>query len=406
MSEENFIKNNTDLISDLKLRASYGILGNQSIPDYQYLPPTILTGDPTLNYPFGAGLRQAVAVGAIVVSTSSPEIRWEQSATFNAGLDLSILNERFLLVLDYFRTRTTDMLVKVPLPPSSGLLADPFLNGGEMQNQGIDAVLTYRKNTGALRFDITANVSASRNKILKLGFADEAFTDGYMDYNNYPTTRTEVGGEIGRFYLYQTAGVIKTQKELDDVKTLQPNAQLGDIRYVDINGDGELNDADRTFMGSGLPRMEYGLTSNFNYRNFDLNIFFQGTLGNYMYNGAKRLMYQNTIFNKSTDLLNAWSAENPNSNIPRATVVDANGNMARPSDLFLEKASYLRLKSLQLGYRFKVKGFNTLRAYVGASNLFTITKYTGYDPGVVNYSSFARGVDRGLYPYRAVYLQD
>lgn len=398
LSEEKFIKNNIDAISDLKLRASYGILGNQSIPDYQYLPPTVTSGGPTLNYPFGAGLRQAVAIGAIITSATSPEIKWEQSATFNAGIDLSLLNEKFLLILDYFRTRTSDMLVKIPLPPSSGLLQDPFRNGGEMQNQGVDVALTYRKTTGALRFDITANVSASRNKILKLGFADEAFTDGYMDYNNYPTTRTEVGGEIGRFYLYKTAGVIKTQKELDDAQVLQPNAKLGDIRYVDVNGDGELNDGDRTFMGSGLPRMEYGLTSNFTYRNFDLNVFFQGTLGNSMYNGAKRLMYQNTIFNKSTDLLNAWSPANAGSDIPRVTVIDANGNMSRPSDLFLEKASYLRLKSLQLGYRFKVKGFNMVRAYVGASNVFTITKYTGYDPGVVNYSSFARGVDRGLYP--------
>ncbi len=398
VSEENFFKNNVENISELKLRASYGILGNQNIPDYQYLPAVINSGTPTVNYPFGGGLRQGVSVGAIVTGATSPDIRWEQSATFNTGLDLSILNERLLLIVDYFHTRTSDMLVTIPLPPSSGLLENPIRNGGEMTNQGLDLSLTYRKNNGDLRFDITANVSTSRNKIVKLGYADESFTDGYMDFNNYPTTRTEVGGEIGRFYLYQTAGVIKTEKELQEVQTLQPNAQLGDLRFVDVNNDGELNDADRTFMGSGLPRMEYGLTTNFSFRNFDLNIFFQGTQGNYMYNGAKRLMYQNTIFNKSTDLLNAWSPQNPNSDIPRVSVIDANGNMARPSDLFLEKGSYLRLKSMQLGYRFTVKGFNVLRAYVGATNLFTITNYSGYDPGVVNYSSFARGVDRGLYP--------
>ncbi|KIC96214.1 SusC/RagA family TonB-linked outer membrane protein [Flavihumibacter solisilvae] len=398
VSEEKFFRDNVNGVSDLKLRASYGILGNQGIPDYLYLPATVTSGDPTVNYPFGTGLRQSIAVGSIITKASSPDIRWEQSATFNAGFDLSFWNEKLLLVADFFRTKTTDMLVTIPLPPSSGLLSNPIRNGGEMQNQGIDLALTYRKTEGALKFDITANAAASRNKILKLGYADEAFTDGYMDYNNFPTTRTEVGGEIGRFFLYETSGVIRSQKELDDARALQPNAQLGDLRFVDVNGDGELNDDDRTFMGSGLPRIEYGLTTNFTYRNFDLNIFFQGTQGNYMYNGAKRLMYQNTIFNKSTDLLSAWTPDNASSDIPRVTVVDANGNMSRPSNLFLEKASYFRLKSMQLGYRFNVKGFNLLRAYVGATNVFTITKYSGYDPGVVNYSSFARGVDRGLYP--------
>ena len=404
LSEEGFLRDRLGPVSDLKLRASYGVLGNQGIPDYLYLPATVSSGNPAVNYPFGAGLRQNIAVGAIITNASSPDIRWEQSATFNAGLDLSLLQERILVVVDYFRTRTTDMLVTIPLPPSAGLLSNPIRNGGEMQNQGIDLSMTYRNNNRKLKYDITANLTASRNKILQLGYADEAFTDGYMDYNNFPTTRTEVGGQIGRFYLYETAGVIRNQKELDEVKTLQPNAQLGDLRFVDVNGDGELNDSDRRFMGSGLPKLEYGISANLSYQRFDLNIFFQGTQGNYMYNGAKRLMYQNTIFNKSTDLLDAWTPANPNSNIPRVTVVDANSNMGRPSDLFLEKASYLRLKSMQLGYRFNLKGIQTLRLYMGASNIFTITDYSGYDPGVVNYSSFARGVDRGLYPLSRNYF--
>lgn len=398
ISREKFFLENIKAISDLKLRASYGILGNQNIPDYLYLPSTVSTGNTAVNYPFGGGLRQKVAVGAIITRASSPDIRWEQSATFNTGFDLSILNEKILVVFDYFNTRTRDMLVTVPLPPSAGLLENPIRNGGELQNQGFDLGLTYRKSNGNLRFDISGNISASKNKILRLGFADESFTDGYMDYNNFPTTRTEVGGAIGRFFLYKTDGIIKTQKELDDVLPLQPNAKLGDVRFADTNGDGELNDDDRIYMGSGLPKFEYGITANFSYKNFDLNIFFQGTQGNKIYNGAKRLMYQNTILNKSTDLLNAWTSSNPNADIPRVTVNDENGNMARPSDLFLENGSYFRLKSMQLGYRFKLKNINTLRAYVGATNVFTITQYTGYDPGVVGYSSFSRGVDRGLYP--------
>ena len=400
ISRENFFANSIKGISDLKLRASYGILGNQSIADYQYLPATISVGNGNgnLNYPFGTGLRQKIAIGAIITGASSPDIRWEQSATFNAGFDLSVMNEKFLVIFDYFRTRTKDMLVQIPLPPSSGLLSNPTRNGGELENQGFDLAITYRKSGGDLKFDLTGNISLSKNKILKLGFADESFTDGYMDYKNYPTTLTEVGGSVGRFFLYKTNGIIKTQKELDDILPLQPNAKLGDVKFADTNGDGELNDDDRVYMGSGLPKFEYGLATNVTYKNFDLNIFFQGTQGNKMYNGAKRLMYQNTIFNKSSDLLNAWTPSNPGSDIPRVTIRDENGNMARPSDMFLENGSYLRLKSMQLGYRFTLKNINTLRAYIGATNVFTITKYTGYDPGIVGYSSFARGADRGLYP--------
>lgn len=267
-----------------------------------------------------------------------------------------------------------------------------------MQNQGVDLSLSYRGNAGEWKYSLTTNISVSRNKIKRLGYADESYTDGYLDYNNFPTTLTKVGGEIGRFYLYKTNGVIKTQKDLDEVKAYQPNAQLGDVKFVDVNKDGVLNDDDRVFMGSGLPKMEYGLTGNVSYRNWDLNFFFQGTLGNKIYDGARRLTWQTTIFNKSTDLLNAWSPSNPNSNIPRVTILDPNQTMSLPSDLFLENGSYLRLKSLQLGYRFKLRNINTLRIYAGGSSLLTVTGYKGFDPGVVNYSPFARGVDRGLYP--------
>jgi len=398
VSEENFFSSLHNTISDLKLRASYGILGNQNIPDYLYLPAPLNIGNSTVNYPFGPGLRQAVAIGAIITNASSPNIQWEQSKTMNFGMDLSILKDKVTLTADYFRTTTTDMLVQLPLPPTAGLLSNPLRNGGEMQNHGLDLSLTYRKNTGELHYNFIANLSFSRNKINRLGYANESYTDGYLNYNNMPTTLTQVGGEIGRFYLYKTAGVIKTQKDLNAVLPYQPNAQLGDVKFVDVNGDGNLNASDRVFMGSGLPKMEFGFTSNFSYKGFDLNLFFQGTVGNKIYDGAKYLMWQNTTFNKSTELLGAWSPAHPNSNIPRVTVLDPNQNMSLPSDLFLENGSYLRLKSAQLGYRFKLKNVNTMRIYFGASNILTLTGYKGFDPGVVNYSPFSRGVDRGLYP--------
>lgn len=408
ISNENFFKDNIHVINDLKLRASYGTLGNQAIPDYLYLPPPVSSNNPgdgvNVNYPFGQGLRQNIAIGNIITTVSSPDIRWEQSATANIGMDVSLLNNKILVVLDVFKTNTKDMLIRLPLPPSNGLLSNPLRNGGEMENKGIDLSTTYRKSNGNIKFDLTGNVTINRNKIIKLGTAGEYYTDGYLDYNNFPTTRTQVGNEVGQFFLYKTNGVIHNQKELDDVIGFQPNAQLGDISYVDINNDGILNDDDRVYLGSGLPKIEYGFTANFYYKNFDLNIFFQGTQGNKIYNGTKRLLYANQLWNKTPELLNAWSSSNPASNIPRNTLDDLNGNNSLPSDRFLENGSYLRLKNLQVGYNLKVKTFNSARLFVGASNVFTITKYTGYDPGVVNYSSFARGVDRGLYPLSKSYF--
>ncbi len=409
ISDEEFFKKNISLINDFKLRGSYGILGNQSIPDYLYLPPPVSTNDPNngvnINYPFGPGLRQAIATGNIITTASSPNIQWEQSATANLGFDMSLLKDKISVIFDVFKTKTSKMLIRQPLPPSSGLLSNPLTNAGELENKGMDIATTYRSNNaGAVKFDITGNFTMNRNKVLKLGTANEYYLDGYLDYNNFPTTRTEVGHSIGEFYVYKTNGVIKTDQQLADARKLQPNAQKGDLMFVDVNKDGYLNDADRVYAGSGLPKFEYGLTSNIYYKNFDLNIFIQGTLGNKMYNGIKRLLYTNGPWNKSTDLLNAWTSQNSNSNIPRNSYTDPNGNFSVPSDIFLENGSYLRLKSVQLGYTPKLKGFNTIRLYVGANNVFTITKYTGFDPGVVNYSSFARGVDRGLYPLsRSIY---
>ncbi len=402
ISNEKFFKNNISFINDFKIRGSYGILGNQSIPDYLYLPPPVSINDPNsdvnINYPLGPGLRQAIATGNIITTASSPNIQWEQSATANIGFDLSMFKDKVLIVFDAFKTKTKDMLISLPLPPSAGLLSNPLANAGEMENKGIDISATYKKNSRTVKFDITGNFTLNRNKIIKLGTASEYYLDGYLDYNNFPTTRTETGFGIGQFYLFKADGIIKTDKELDAAKILQPNASLGDIRFADVNGDVQLTDDDRTYFGSGLPKFEYGLTANIYYKNFDLNIFIQGTQGNKIYNGIKRLLYTNGLWNKSTDLLDGWSLSNPGSNIPRNTFSDPNGNFSRPSNLFLEDGSYLRLKSMQIGYNPQIKNFNAVRIYIGATNVFTITKYTGFDPGVVNYSSFARGVDRGLYP--------
>ncbi len=392
---------NSDFISQLKPRFSYGTLGNQLIGEHLFLS-RISTGGAQLNYPFGEGISQGVLVGAISTSLPTPDIRWEETATTNVGVDMGFLENRIRLTFDYFDAKTKDMLVFVPVPSTSGVTSNPLTNGGNLENKGWEASVKYAPvATEDFSFDITANISASENKVTKLGFADESFTDGFIEFNNFPTTRTEVGGEIGRFYLYRADGIFQSQAEID-AHGVQPTASPGDIRFVDTNGDGVLGDDDKQFMGSGLPDFEYGLNLNATYKNFDVSLFFQGVSGNKIYNGAKMWFYRTDRQNMSADLINAWSPDNTGSSIPRNVFGDPNNNI-RPSSYFLEDGSYLRLKNLQIGYTLPSSVMNKIsvdraRVFFTANNLFTITDYSGFDPGLANGGTFTRGVDRGFYP--------
>ena len=405
MHQEDFF--NSSFISEFKPRFSYGTLGNQNIDDHLFLA-RIASGGAQLNYPFGQEIQQEILVGAINTSLPTPDIKWEETTTTNIGLDLGFMEDKWLVNLDYFRSKTKDMLVSVPVPGSSGITTFPLTNGGEMENKGWELSTTYRKKEGGFQYDITANLSGSSNKITKLGFADESFTEGYIEFFNFPTTRTEVGGEIGRFYLFQTDGIFQDQAEVD-AHGVQPNASPGDLKFVDTNGDGTLGDDDKVYFDSGLPKIEYGLTFNGYYKSFDFTLFFQGTQGNKMYNGMKMWLYRtDRIENVSADLVNAWSPTNTGSDIPRNVSTDPNSN-TRPSDYYLEDGSYLRLKNLQIGYTLPISllkkaSISKARIYVSAYNLLTLTSYTGFDPGISNSGLFTRGVDRGFYPLSKSYV--
>lgn len=392
---------NSDVISQFKPRFSYGTLGNQLIGDHLFLA-RIGSGGQQLNYPFGEGQVQPIVVGAISTSLPTPDIQWEETATTNIGIDLGFLQNQITFSFDYFTSETTDMLVNVPIPATSGITSFPLTNGGNLENKGWEFSASYNSGSdGEFTYSIGANISGSSNKVTKLGVADEAFTDGFIEFNNFPTTRTEVGGEIGRFYLFEADGIFQTQAEVDS-HGVQPNAAPGDLRFVDTNGDGVLDDDDKQFMGSGLPDFEYGINFSANYKNFDLSLFFQGTQGNNIYNGVRMWLYRTDRSNMSADLLNAWSPQNTGSNIPRNIFGDPNNNI-RPSSYFLEDGSYFRLRNLQVGYTFpeKVMGnipIDNIRLYLTATNLFTITDYSGFDPALGNGGTFTRGVDRGFYP--------
>ncbi|MBC8770090.1 TonB-dependent receptor [Arenibacter sp. BSSL-BM3] len=391
----------SDLISMLKPRFSYGTLGNQLIPEHLFLS-RISSGGQQLNYPFGEGASQPIVVGAISTSLPTPDIRWEETATTNIGLDIGFLQNRIKGSFDYFISKTTDMLVSVPIPASSGITTFPLTNGGNLENKGWEFSTTYSsENNKDFSYDITANISGSKNKVTKLGVANESFTDGFIEFNNFPTTRTEVGGEIGRFYLFKADGIFQNQAEID-AHGIQPNAAPGDLKFLDTSGDGALDDDDKEFLGSGLPDFEYGITLTGRYKNFDASMFFQGTQGNEIYNGVKMWLYRTDRQNMSPDLLNAWTPQNAGSSIPRNAFGDPNNNI-RPSSYFLEDGSYFRLKNIQIGYTMPESVINKLtiskmRLYVTANNVFTVTDYSGFDPGLGNGGTFTKGVDRGFYP--------
>ncbi|NGP89067.1 SusC/RagA family TonB-linked outer membrane protein [Fodinibius halophilus] len=402
ISEESFF--NFDNITNFKLRASLGKLGNQEIGNYQFIP-TISAGSNYINYVLGE--EQNIYNGAIITNFAATDIKWETTTSRNIGVDLSLYDDKIQFTADYYNNVTSDMLVNIPIPATSGSSAGPLTNGGEMETEGVEFSARYSEGNGPFTYNVRANISTSRNTVTKLGFKDEAFTGGYIEYGTHPTTRTVVGGEIARFYLYETDGLFQNAQEVQAHSSssglLQPNAAPGDVRFKDTNGDGVLNEDDKVYMGSAAPDFEYGLTFNANYQNFDLSVFVQGTYGNKMYNGTKFLTHRtdrNT--NYSTELLDAWTPQNTDTDVPRNISGDPNGN-ARPSDRFLEDASYLRIKNLQLGYTLPDKllgnsGVSKFRVYVSFENLATLTSYSGFDPSLNNFSLFRRGVDSGLYP--------
>ncbi|MFA8435272.1 MAG: SusC/RagA family TonB-linked outer membrane protein [Marinifilaceae bacterium] len=398
----------TDIINDLKIRASWGKLGNQEIPNYMY-QNTLAKG-----YPYMYAGKTEPNFGVISTSFPNDDIKWETTISRNIGVDFQILDSKIGFTAEYFNNKTEDMLVNVPIPMSFGGYNSILKNAGEMENKGLEFSLSYRKHEGEFNYSVTANLSATKNKVLSLGSSDEAIEGGYLGYNTESTTKTKVGGSVADFYLYQMDGIFQSDAEAKayqkDGEMIQPNAQAGDIRFKDVNNDGKIDNDDKIFSGSSLPDFEYGLNFNASYKNFDLSMYIHGVYGNKIFNGVKYntescMGYRN--YSKTT--LNAWSEKNKNNSVPRLTYNDPNQN-SRVSSRFLEDGSFIRLKNIQIGYtipkeKLEGLGISFCRFYASANNLFTITDYSGYDPEIGGEDPnndgdelYWRGVDNGVYP--------
>ncbi|RYY52856.1 MAG: TonB-dependent receptor [Chitinophagaceae bacterium] len=402
VSQEQFMRD-VKSISDLKFRVSYGVIGNQSIPPYQSLA---LVG-PYGEGAFNTGSGSEVYTGQEPLSFVNSALKWETTQQFDAGFDLSLFRNRITFTADFYKKKTSDLLLSSPIPSTSGFTTT-LLNIGNIENHGIDLDLRSINLRGALEWTSAVNFSLNRNKITRLNSETDVILENAILLRN--------GLSIGTFYGYEFDGIFQTDAEAASSAVLvgqepgSPNvasrAKAGDRRYVDINKDGKIDASDRKILGSAQAKFTYGFNNSFSYKNIDLSFFIQGSYGNKManFNNYDLLNFngQNNVLKEAG--LGRWTPDNPSSKYPRAL---AAGSLDQGifSSAIVEDASYLRLKNITLSYNLpasvisRIKMSN-LRLYVSATNLFTITNYSGYDPEANTYgqSTTLVGLDLGGYP--------
>ena len=405
VAEEKFMEN-VHWLDQLKLRGGYGVLGNQEIDNYQY-SSTITTG---INYPDGNG---GLLQGAFPKNFANPDIKWEETAMTNVGIDFMAFNNRLSLTADYYVKNTKDILLTVPIPISSGGANDPIRNAGKIRNNGFEFNLGWMDQPNPdISYGINLIGSFNKNKVIAMGSESGSIKGGSTN-QNITTSETKAGYPIGGYWLISTAGYFNSQEEVDayakDGKKIQPAAEPGDIKFVDANNDGVINDDDRVFQGSPFPDFTFALNGNMRYKNFDLSIGLQGVLGNKIYNATRQTLEDVTKgSNFLASCLDYWTPENKNASHPRLTWDDPNRNTRAKSDRYLENGSYLRLRSVQLGYTFPQTWFKGAiqhaRVYINAENLFTITSYSGYSPDVNADNANYRGFDNFIYPTNRTFM--
>ena len=388
VSNEPFFKNKKlDFISSFKLRGSWGQLGNQEIGIYPF-SSLVETGQRV--YSFGNQL----VTGATIVETGNSNIRWETTTQTNIGLDMSFWKDRLSLVADIYRKTTNDILVRVPVPQAGGSERPPYVNAGSVENTGIELGLIYKNKFRDFRYTIGANISALKNEVLSIAQSEPIL--GGFGLSDGPLTRTEAGYSIGSFYIWKMLGIFQTQAEIDNSPFQNRDTRPGDVKFADLNGDNKVDDKDRGHFGNPFPKFNYGVNVAATWRNFDFSMLLQGVQGNdvYFLNGNFAYETQSRGFNSYEAILNRWTPTNTNTNIPKVSLDDRNGNR-RPSTRWIEDGSYVRIRNITLGYNLKNvlkwKAVGALRIYVTAQNAFTWTKYPGFDPEIQANTNDTRG---------------
>ncbi len=404
ISNEKFFEPLLKYVNNLKLRGSWGMIGDmQALGNYDYIPGIDHTGPYEGFWAiFGPSGNETLYQGATQSAAVNTKLGWETKTTTNIGLDFDLLNSRLYGSVEWFSSKSTDLLLNLKTAWVTGV-STKWTNYGEMRNSGFEFMVGWRDKVNDFSYSVSANLSTVRNEVLRLG--DSYYESGVNNIN-----RSEPGRSIGDFYLIQFDGIFQNMDEVFNhtttlpdgtVKVIQPNAQPGDVRYVDANGDGMIDTNDRVWCGSPLPKLEGGLTFSCEWKGIDFNMFWAGRYGNKIFNDVRYATLAFTVDNLPADV-NPWTWDNPSNEYPRMYSGSTDNNLYYV-DRFLEDGSYLRLKNIQIGYTFPEKwlkklSISRLRAYVGGSNLLTITKYKGYDPDIICTDVFGQGNDTGQYP--------
>ncbi len=407
ISQEEFFPKDIAL-NNLKFRVSWGRLGNENaLGYYDFLALISTYNEMYQGYVKGNG--DNAWAGSIARGLENRSLKWETTDTKNIGFDFGFFNSKLTGTLNYYYNQTEDLLITKVLPPSAGM-TNPTLNVGKIRNTGFELELNWGDAIKDFDYNIGFNMSTTKNKVVELSDADQVLQGEGLKYGteHFPT-ETRVGKPIGAFYLYRTDGIFQSMDEVNahvnkDGQLLQPNAQPGDIRFKDLDGNGSIDAGDKEYCGSGIPTLEANLNLSFGYKGFDLSIVLGSAWNFKLYNGNK-YFYEgmNSKSNMLKSTLNAWTPDNRNTDVPRAVYQDPNGNM-KESDRFLENGDFVRLRQAQLGYtlpkslmqKFYIE---KLRFYVSGENLFTITGYDGIDPEFSRASVLNTGVDKLIYPF-------
>lgn len=404
ISDEEFF-GESKVLNFAKLRASYGIIGNDLIGDNRYLG--LLDGEAT--YIFNGQLVNGFAIGGL----PNANVVWEEARKTDVGIDLNFFDNKFELVADYFYDERHDLLI--PNIPVSGIIGtygpggqNPTINAGSVVNKGFEFALTYNDKIGE-DFNIKATYTAAfiNNEVTEVNNGTGFFPGGEFGVGQPQPTRMEVGHAMGYFYGYQTDGIFQNQAEIDahpNQSALGATPQPGDIRFVDVNGDGVVTADDRTDIGDPVPDATMGLNLTFEYKGIDFVAFAFASLGNDMVRNYERTL---TDVNRMNYTLDRWTGEGTSNSVPRVTT-GATANTVF-SDYYVEDASYLRIQNVQLGYTINPDytqraGITKLRIYAGVNNLYTFTKYRGFDPGASSGQPLSSGIDFGFYPVPRTYL--
>ena len=407
ISEEKFFPKNT-FINNLKFRVSWGRLGNENALGY-YDFQALISSYNTYYGGYVQGSGSNPWAGAVAWNMERNDLKWETTDTKNIGFDYAMFNNRLTGSINYYINQTEDLLITKKLSPSAGY-QNPILNVGKIRNRGFELELNWNDRIKDFEYGIGFNLSTTHNEVISLADKGQTlYCTGLVYGTDYTPAYATEGKPISAFYLYRTDGIFQSDAEAAayvnaNGERLQPNAKAGDIRFKDINGDGVLDENDREYCGTGIPKVEANLNLTAGYKGFDLSLLFGSAWGHKLFNG-NRYFYESmqTPGQMLTSVLDAWTPTNTDTDMPRAVLNDPNRN-ARESDRFLENGNFVRLRQAQLGYTLptnilKKAYIEKLRFYISGENLFTITKYSGTDPEFSRSSPLDTGIDSYIFPF-------